>query len=856
MSAAVSPANASQSDRGGAAHEAVPWHQPDTPLRLRTKFAFALVTGLGGMLLGTASDTESLSIIIVTFSLIGFICVDWQKLFALPSLVAYAAMALTAFVCVAEFMQDSDQLGRKMVAVAQLLAVAQAILMLQEKTHRLFEQLLIFALLNCVVAAVFNDAFNYAIWFIPLTIMTGLALAFLAADETATRAVDVGKAANTPVTTDGRTQRLYALDNGAATRSITRVALGLPWTSVILLVPAVTVIAATIFFALPRRIDARRGASTEALVGFSGSVQLGQIGRMQMSKQRALRVKFVEPDKNQPYSVVGGIYLRGRTLEQYVADREVADGGGTWQTVPVALAGPTQALPVRYVPNRTSDQMFFDRVHVEVHCESMRTPDLFAVAPYHRIIGSEGVVNLPNQWCITRLEKQPSTNGGGRFPRKEYFFGTQAFRDGVQSAWIHDLSLSPIDPLAAAGRQSIMKDEDLDAPDAEVLVANQLEYLDRLLQYSEQIMPSARQISDEIISKIPAKKRTPVEIARQLERDLQLNSHYEYTLDGGIQPILGMDPIEQFLSIDRRGHCQYFASALAMMLRSQGIPARLVVGYHCDEFSELGQYFIVRQSHAHAWVEALIDAKDLPFGQNVYGQPRSRRYWLRLDPTPGGGGVIDDGNIGGGRQLADLAQNLWTDYIIEMDPATQETTLLSTPAFAPMTNSYRTWIEQAKSLALKINAGEVQGIGGGKLFSTNGAIIAIAIGFAAVIFVKLQFPNLYGRRRRATQAQRAARPSIPFYAEALELLEQAGYARSPGQTPAELTASLPADGLRSPTDVLTQLFYRIRYGSGSSADSRGGLGGDRSESKTMIEQSLDQIRRALPQHRKPKPTEK
>ncbi|MBB3205353.1 transglutaminase-like putative cysteine protease [Rhodopirellula rubra] len=849
MSEPVSPTVEPEDESQGVPQDAGVWHQPDTPLRLRTKFAFALATGLGGMLLGTASDTQSLSVIVVTFAVIGFVCVDWQKLFALPSLVAYAAMALTAFVCVAEFVQDADQLGRKMVAVAQLLAVAQAILMLQEKTHRLFEQLLIFALLNCVVAAVFNDAFNYAIWFIPLTITAGFALAYLAADETTTRAVEASRTANTP-SNDHSKPALYALDNRAAKRAFAKVALGVPWTSVFVLLPAVTLIAATIFFALPRRIEAQRGASTEALVGFSGSVKLGQIGQMQTSKERALRVKLIDPEKNQPYSVLGSIYLRGRTLEQYIADRDISEGGGTWQTVPIGLSGPNQVLPVRYVPKRNSDLIFFDRVHVEVHCESMRTPDLFAIAPYHRIIGSEAVTNLPFQWTITRNQKLAGGDGFSQFPRIEYFFGTHAFRDGVQSEWINDLSLAPMDLVDSDGMQSVSIDDEFNTAQPEALVAEQLEYLDELLEYSEQVMPSAREIADEVIAEIPRRKRTPVEIAKRLERHLSLSNQYQYTLNLDSKNILGMDPIEQFLSIDRRGHCQYFASALAMMLRSQGIPARLVVGYHCDEFSDLGQYFIVRQSHAHAWVEALIDAEDLPLGKNIYGQPRSRRYWLRLDPTPGGGGVVDESGARGSRQIADLAQNLWTDYVIEMDPKTQESTLLSTPGFAPMTQSYRTWIERTKTLALKINAGEVQGIGGGELFSTNGAIIAIAIGFAAVIFLKLQFPNLYGRRRGAAKAQKSARPSIPFYAEALELLEQAGYARAPGQTPAELTASLSDDGLRSPTSVLTQLFYRLRYGSETAASSAA-VGGDPA-SKKSIERSLDLIRGAIKQHRKPK----
>jgi hypothetical protein len=775
------------------------WQLPDTPLHLRTKLAFAVVTALGGMLLGTGADTGSLAVIVVAFAIIGFVCVDWQKLFALPAVVAYAAMAITGMVCVADFVKDANLLGRKMAAVAQLLAVAQAILMLQEKTHRLFEQLLIFALLNCVVAAVFNDAFSYAIWFFPLTLATGLALALLAADETVTDA-DHARHEKTSRTGEQTRAAMFTVDNQAAVASFSRVAMQLSWTSLFVLIPAVSLIAGSIFFALPRRMEAQRGASAEALVGYSDSVRLGQIGQMQLSQDRALRVSLYDPEAKRPYPVVDSIYLRGRSLERYLADVEISNGGGSWESLALRVEGRVQPLPARFVPDRTSDQNFYDRVDVEVQCEAMRSEALFAIAPYHRIIGSEQIAHRPFQWVISRKSNAASAYRVLQFSRIDYKFGTHAFRDGVQSPWIADLSLA-----------SEVEDFDEEPIDTNALTADQLEYLDSLLEYPEQAIPSAQAIANDIVKSIARRKRNPVAIAQRLEQHLAMSTQFRYTLDLDAKIVLGMDPIEQFLSIDRRGHCQYFASALAMMLRSQGIPARLVVGYHCDEFNELGQYFVVRQSHAHAWVEALIDRDDLPIGQSVYGQPESQRYWLRLDPTPGGGGLIEGDQVGSGRQIAELAQSFWNDYVVEMNPQTQRSTLLAAPGFAPMTNSYRSWIERAKNLALRINSGELGGANGSRMFSLPAAIVAILGCVTLLMFLKMRFPAWY-RRRRENQFTKAPRPSLPFYAEALELLEQMGYCRTAGQTPAELTASLRQAELRQPTSVLTQLFYRIRYG--------------------------------------------
>lgn len=107
---------------------------------------------------------------------------------------------------------------------------------------------------------------------------------------------------------------------------------------------------------------------------------------------------------------------------------------------------------------------------------------------------------------------------------------------------------------------------------------------------------------------------SPEERARRLER--RLLDDYDYTLEfigrGGDAPL------EHFLFEARRGHCEYFASALVLLLRAEEIPARLVTGFYGAERSYWEEGWIVRQANAHAWVEAY-----LPSGG-----------WMTLDPTP------------------------------------------------------------------------------------------------------------------------------------------------------------------------------------------------------------------------------
>ena len=108
-----------------------------------------------------------------------------------------------------------------------------------------------------------------------------------------------------------------------------------------------------------------------------------------------------------------------------------------------------------------------------------------------------------------------------------------------------------------------------------------------------------------------------LERLRRLER--HMTDSYDYTLD-----LLGRNadhPIEAFLFEDRRGHCELFASATVLMLRSQAVPARLVTGFLGAERSPLEDYFIVRNSNAHAWVEAYLP----------------EHGWLVVEPTPPAG---------------------------------------------------------------------------------------------------------------------------------------------------------------------------------------------------------------------------
>jgi hypothetical protein len=89
---------------------------------------------------------------------------------------------------------------------------------------------------------------------------------------------------------------------------------------------------------------------------------------------------------------------------------------------------------------------------------------------------------------------------------------------------------------------------------------------------------------------------------------------YEYTLT---PPLLNLDSVDDLLFNTRQGFCGHYASAYATLMRAGGVPARVVTGYLGGEWNSFGQYLVLRQSHAHAWVEVWLEG----------------RGWQRVDPT-------------------------------------------------------------------------------------------------------------------------------------------------------------------------------------------------------------------------------
>src|SRR6266436_8669162 len=127
-----------------------------------------------------------------------------------------------------------------------------------------------------------------------------------------------------------------------------------------------------------------------------------------------------------------------------------------------------------------------------------------------------------------------------------------------------------------------------------------------------------------------------------------LSTHFGYTLE--LPRSLSLDPLASFLFERKKGHCEYFASSMAVMLRSLRIPSRIVTGFRGGEFNDLTGQYLVRASNAHSWVEAYFPG---------YG-------WVSFDPTPGGS---LETHSGWSRMLlyVDAAASFWREWVINYD---------------------------------------------------------------------------------------------------------------------------------------------------------------------------------------------
>ena len=153
-----------------------------------------------------------------------------------------------------------------------------------------------------------------------------------------------------------------------------------------------------------------------------------------------------------------------------------------------------------------------------------------------------------------------------------------------------------------------------------------------------------------LAEQITAAQATSYDKAAEIERYLQTN--YGYTLQ--LPRTVPRDPLSEFLFVRKRGHCEYFASAMAVMLRTLNIPSRVVNGFRTSEFNDLTGNYVIRASSAHSWVEAY-------FGD---------QGWVSFDPTPAAA-LPEKTTWNRFLLYVDAASSFWREWVVNYDATHQ-----------------------------------------------------------------------------------------------------------------------------------------------------------------------------------------
>jgi hypothetical protein len=276
-----------------------------------------------------------------------------------------------------------------------------------------------------------------------------------------------------------------------------------------------------------------------------------------------------------------------------------------------------------------------------------------------------------------------------------------------------------------------------------------------------------------------------------------LKAHFGYTLQLPRSAV--KDPLANFLFERKQGHCEYFASTMAVMLRTLGIPARVVNGFRSDEFNDLTGNYVVRAKDAHAWVEAFFPG---------YG-------WQSFDPTPAGNAGTPQGWGRVGLYL-DAMSSFWREWIISYDTSHQY--ILGQAALGGTRASWeraRAWARgHYESMLTWARRGQKQMERSPRRWTALGsgiAVLLLLLGNAARVSRMIHHKRLGSHPERFPEEAAAL-----WYGRMVRSLARWGMQRLPGNTPQEFVKKIEDDRLRTRVAQFTQAYESARFG--NSAD--------------------------------------
>ncbi len=268
-----------------------------------------------------------------------------------------------------------------------------------------------------------------------------------------------------------------------------------------------------------------------------------------------------------------------------------------------------------------------------------------------------------------------------------------------------------------------------------------------------------------------------------------LSTSYRYTLELPTEE--SDDPIAQFLFDRRAGHCEYFASAMAVMLRQVGIPSRVATGFQGGLYNPISGWHLLRASDAHSWVEAWLPGTG----------------WTSFDPTPAAPAAAGVGLWTRLSLVTDAAEVFWREWVLSYDPDRRR-------SLAARVDEARRTVSAGWSGQWRKRWSAVPGIVAGWLREYNVIIIALA----AVALAARQRRRIthwwkaFRRRSRMEQGDAEASDATILYERALAMLRRRGIEKPAWLTPLEFASAVPSPPLREILGDLARAYNDLRYG--------------------------------------------
>jgi transglutaminase-like putative cysteine protease len=510
-------------------------------------------------------------------------------------------------------------------------------------------------------------------------------------------------------------------------------------TSTFGLAAGIVVLASILFFVIPRYRTGYLnafGMQAQSITGFSESVNLGDIRKILRSNAVVMRV-MVEDNPR----LFQGVKWRGVGLTSFDGQHWFNDNT---EQFPVMSATQDRFI----LPEAEGWQSRpYRPLRYRVLLTPLSTDVLFAAAVPREVTGHLRLISLDQTESLHNPQ--------------------------------HGYSPVAYDAVSAIGLPSpaVLRSASTDYP-ADI----RLVYL-RLPPLNPRVAELARQVS--------ASATNHYDRAFAIQNYLRGN--FTYTLDPpAIEP---KDPIGSFLFKSKQGYCEYFAAAMTVMLRTLGIPARIVNGFQTGSYNRVGKDFVVRGRDAHSWVEVY-------FAQNG---------WIPFDPTPADPNPVLPGALD---DYVDALSLFWNEWVINYDFAHQvqlahELDQGSRQVQQTVRTRFEHFEHRAMAMAYRIE---------GWLMSHKLIVFILMLAALGGLIVAEKSPTfeelrfLWAWKFERRDLALSAREATLTYRRFLKKLEEKGFRKSPSQTPREFALSFAGSRFEKAILEFTRFYNELRFG--------------------------------------------